>query len=64
MKAGALSHPGSKRTPDDVKDERSAAHRPYLQLADELKDGAHARYNEILQLVTSFARAAEIANRR
>jgi hypothetical protein len=38
-----------------------AAHRLYEQLADEIGDGAHPRYNAILERVSSFARAAELA---
>lgn len=37
------------------------AHRLYEQLSQELGDGAHARYNAILERVASFAGAAEIA---
>ncbi len=45
-------------------DDDIAAHRLYQQLADELGDGAHARYNAILERVSSFARAAELARPR
>lgn len=45
-------------------EEDPAAHRLYQRLADELGDGAHARYNAILARVDSFARAAEIARAR
>lgn len=41
-----------------------ATHRLYMQLANEIGDGAHPRYNAILQRVSSFARAAEIARAR
>jgi hypothetical protein len=41
-----------------------SAHRLYMQLADGHGDGAHPRYNAILQRVSSFARAAEIARPR
>jgi hypothetical protein len=40
-----------------------AAHRLYEQLADELGNGAHSRYNAILARVASFAGAAERARR-
>jgi hypothetical protein len=40
-----------------------AAHILYRQLADELGDGAHSRYNAILARVASFAGAAELARR-
>jgi hypothetical protein len=40
-----------------------AAHRLYEQLAGELGNGAHSRYNAILARVASFAGAAERARR-
>ncbi len=40
-----------------------AAHRLYRQLQTELGDGAHSRYNAILARVSSFAGAAELAQR-
>lgn len=40
------------------------SHRLYQQLADQLGDAAHSRYNAILERVESFARAAEIAQQR
>ncbi len=40
-----------------------AAHMLYRQLADELGNGAHSRYNAILARVASFAGAAELARR-
>jgi hypothetical protein len=40
-----------------------AAHRLYEQLAGELGDSAHSRYNAILARVASFAGAAERARR-
>jgi len=43
--------------------EEAAAHRLYRQLASELDDGAHSRYNAILARVASFAGAAERARR-
>jgi hypothetical protein len=46
------------------RDEAPAAHLLYERLADEVGDGAHARYNALLARVDSFARAAEIARPR
>jgi len=40
-----------------------AAHLLYRQLSAELGDGAHSRYNAILDRVASFAGAAELARR-
>lgn len=41
-----------------------ASHELYLQLREELGDGAHSRYNAILARVASFAGAAERAQGR
>jgi hypothetical protein len=46
-----------------VDGEVPAAHRLYEQLAGELGNGAHSRYNAILARVASFAGAAERARR-
>jgi hypothetical protein len=46
------------------KDGSLPAHRLYQQLAEEVGDGAHSRYNAILERVSSFARAAELAQPR
>lgn len=56
VRAGLSIPPGT--------DEGLAAHRLYEQLADELGDAAHSRYNAILERVSSFARAAELARPR
>lgn len=56
LRAGVSVPTGRDRSP--------AAHRLYKQLADEMGDGAHMRYNAILTRVESFARAAEIARAR
>jgi hypothetical protein len=45
-------------------DDGLAAHRLYELLAGEIGDSAHSRYNAILERVSSFARAAEIAQSR
>lgn len=50
--------------PSGDREEGVAAHRLYSQLAEELGDGAHSRYNAILARVASFAGAAEHAQRR
>ena len=39
------------------------SHRLYRLLSEELGDGAHARYNAILDRIASFGGAAELARR-
>lgn len=60
--ATRLARAGLPVTP--VTEGLTPSHRLYQQLADQLGDAAHSRYNAILGRVASFARAAEIAQRR
>lgn len=57
-----LTRAGLPVTP--AREDVPPSHLLYQQLADQLGDSAHARYNAILERVESFARAAEIAQGR
>ena len=61
--SAAASRLGVSRPTEVVEAEGPAAHRLYLRLQDELGDGAHSRYNAILDRVASFARAIDNARK-